>query len=157
MAAFFQENLQKGISSFQYYMAQLDKEVRQPPTRLKIQKQCQLSLLLLSDPNLLSLPSLSLFQKSQLSKYPALNKVEQQLGGVIPKAHGVVGILGVFSFFVFFNILAGFLTNLLGWGLPAYLSMKALESPGHDESVLVMFLLAWTGDRREAKRREPIS
>jgi receptor expression-enhancing protein 5/6 len=69
----------------------------------------------------------------ELSKYPTLNRLEAQLGGVVSKAHATVGILSIFSLFVFFNIAAGFLTNLLGWGIPAYLSMKALETPGHDD------------------------
>ena len=67
----------------------------------------------------------------QLSKYPHLNKLEQQIQ--VPKAYGVLGFAGVFASLVFFNIFAGFLSNLLGWGLPAYLSLKALETPGHDE------------------------
>ncbi|GAA6038349.1 hypothetical protein JCM8097_007603, partial [Rhodosporidiobolus ruineniae] len=36
---------------------------------------------------------------------------------------------------IFFNVAAGFLTNLLGWALPAYLSVKAIESPGHEDDV----------------------
>ncbi|KAK4705803.1 receptor expression-enhancing protein 5/6, partial [Phenoliferia sp. Uapishka_3] len=68
---------------------------------------------------------------SQLSKYPALNKLEQQIQ--VPKAYGVLGVGAIFSTFIFFNVFAGFLSNLLGWGLPAYLSLKALETPGHDD------------------------
>ncbi|BGP50377.1 ER membrane protein DP1/Yop1 [Rhodotorula kratochvilovae] len=69
----------------------------------------------------------------ELSKYPSLNKLEAQTG--VPKAYATLGVAGVFVTFVFFNIAAGFLTNLLGWGLPAYLSLKALETPGHDDDV----------------------
>lgn len=61
----------------------------------------------------------------------ALNRLEQQIN--VPKAYGVLGLGTVFSSLIFFNVFAGFLSNLLGWALPAYLSMKALDSPGHDE------------------------
>ncbi|ETS61837.1 hypothetical protein PaG_03941 [Moesziomyces aphidis] len=37
--------------------------------------------------------------------------------------------------FVFFNIAAGFLTNLLGFFVPAYFSLKALESPQPEDDV----------------------
>jgi len=67
----------------------------------------------------------------ELSKYPALNKLEQQIQ--VPKAYGVLAVGGVFSTFIFFNVFAGFLSNLLGWAVPAYLSLKALETPGHDD------------------------
>lgn len=50
-----------------------------------------------------------------------------------PQAYGVLGAGAVFSSLIFFNIFAGFLSNLLGWALPAYLSLKALETPGHDD------------------------
>lgn len=62
---------------------------------------------------------------------PGLNKLEQQTN--VPKAYAVLAVGGVFSTFIFFNIFAGFLSNLLGWALPAYLSLKALDTPGHDE------------------------
>ncbi|SCV71345.1 BQ2448_2933 [Microbotryum intermedium] len=67
----------------------------------------------------------------ELSKYPALNKLEQQLN--VPKAYAVLGVGAFYSSFIFFNIFAGFLSNLLGWALPAYLSLKALDTPGHDD------------------------
>lgn len=67
----------------------------------------------------------------QLSKYPHLNKLEQQTQ--IPKAYSVLAVVSLFSTLVFFNIFAGFLSNLLGWALPAYLSLRALETPGHDD------------------------
>ncbi|KAM0755599.1 hypothetical protein T439DRAFT_320303 [Meredithblackwellia eburnea MCA 4105] len=67
----------------------------------------------------------------ELSKYPTLNKLEQQTQ--VPKAYAVLGIAGIFSTFIFFNVFAGFLSNLLGWAVPAYLSLKALETPGHDD------------------------
>jgi hypothetical protein len=61
----------------------------------------------------------------------ALNRFEAQTS--VPKAYAVLGTGAVFSTFIFFNVFAGFLSNLLGWALPAYLSIKALESPGHDD------------------------
>lgn len=62
-----------------------------------------------------------------------LNRLESQTG--VPKAYATLGAATVFTTLVFFNIAAGFLTNLLGWGLPAYFSIRALESPGHDDDV----------------------
>lgn len=67
----------------------------------------------------------------QLSKYPQLNKLEQQTQ--IPKAYGVLAVVSTFFSLVFFNIFAGFLSNALGWALPAYMSLRALESPGHED------------------------
>ncbi|GAA6003868.1 hypothetical protein JCM10207_006443 [Rhodosporidiobolus poonsookiae] len=69
----------------------------------------------------------------ELSKYPALNRLEAQTS--VPKAYAVLGATGVFSTLIFFNVAAGFLSNVLGWALPAYFSLKALESPGHDDDV----------------------
>ncbi|KNZ60753.1 hypothetical protein VP01_1505g7 [Puccinia sorghi] len=76
----------------------------------------------------------------ELSKYPALTKLEQRLQ--VPKAYGVLGLAGLFSMFIFFNIFAGFLTTALGWGLPAYLSIQALESPSTGDDV--QWLTYWT-------------
>ena len=68
-----------------------------------------------------------------MSKYPALNNLEKQTQ--VPKAYAVLGLGGLFSFFIFFNIAAGFLSNLLGWALPAYFSMRALETPHSGDDV----------------------
>ncbi|KAL7008280.1 ER membrane protein DP1/Yop1 [Cystobasidiomycetes sp. EMM_F5] len=67
----------------------------------------------------------------ELSKYPALVRAEHQTG--VPKAYGVIALATLFSSFIFFNIFAGFLSTVLGWGLPAYFSLKALESPSHGD------------------------
>ncbi|GAA6043969.1 hypothetical protein JCM8097_004898 [Rhodosporidiobolus ruineniae] len=69
----------------------------------------------------------------ELSKYPALNRLEAQTG--VPKAYAVLGSTSLVAILIFFNVAAGFLTNLLGWALPAYLSVKAIESPGHEDDV----------------------
>jgi len=63
----------------------------------------------------------------ELSKYPTLNKLESQTS--VPKAYGAIGILLTFGTFIFFNVWAGFLSNLLGWALPTYFSLRALDSP----------------------------
>jgi len=76
----------------------------------------------------------------ELSKYPALNNLEAQTQ--IPKAYSVIGLLSVFSFLIFFNIFAGFLSNVLGWALPAYFSLKALETPQSGDDV--QWLTYWT-------------
>ncbi|GAA5859069.1 hypothetical protein JCM8547_003990 [Rhodosporidiobolus lusitaniae] len=75
----------------------------------------------------------------ELSKYPALNRFEAQTS--VPKAYAVLGTGALFSTFIFFNIAAGFLSNLLGFALPAYLSIKALESPGHEDDA--QWLVYW--------------
>ncbi|PLW05672.1 hypothetical protein PCANC_07106 [Puccinia coronata f. sp. avenae] len=76
----------------------------------------------------------------ELSKYPALSKLEQKLQ--VPKAYGVLALGGLFSIFIFFNLFAGFLTNALGYGLPAYFSIQALESPSSGDDV--QWLTYWT-------------
>ena len=67
----------------------------------------------------------------QLSKYPALNTLEAQTS--VPKAYAVLGVTGLFGSLIFFNVAAGFLSTLLGWGLPAYFSLKALETPSSND------------------------
>jgi len=64
----------------------------------------------------------------ELNKYPALVNLEKQ--SQVPKAYAVLGLLATFATLIFFNIWAGFLSNLLGWGLPAYFSLRALDTPG---------------------------
>ena len=73
------------------------------------------------------------FASTQLSKYPQLVKLEQTTS--IPKAYAAIGSFGLFTLLVFFNIFAGFLTNLVGFVLPAYFSMKALESPQPQDDI----------------------
>lgn len=62
-----------------------------------------------------------------------LNRLEAQTS--VPKAYAVLGVGAVFTTAIWFNIAAGFLSNLLGFAVPAYFSLKALETPGHDDDV----------------------
>lgn len=64
----------------------------------------------------------------ELSKYPTLNNFERQTS--VPKAYATIGILATFATFIFFNVWAGFLSNFLGWALPTYFSLRALDTPG---------------------------
>ncbi|KAH8081170.1 TB2/DP1, HVA22 family-domain-containing protein [Filobasidium floriforme] len=68
-----------------------------------------------------------------LSQYPILNKAEEKTR--IPKVYGVLSTAGAFIFLIFFNLfgLASPLSNLIGWAIPAYLSVQALESPGKND------------------------
>ncbi|TYJ55173.1 protein YOP1 [Cryptococcus floricola] len=66
---------------------------------------------------------------AELNKYPILRQLETQTK--VPKAYGVIA-LGVSSVvLIFFNMfgLAQPISNLIGWALPAYLSILAIESP----------------------------
>lgn len=67
----------------------------------------------------------------QLSKYPVLVSLEQRTQ--VPKAYAFIGAVTLLTLLHFINALAAPVSNLLGWGLPAYLSFKALESPGNDD------------------------
>lgn len=51
----------------------------------------------------------------------------------VPKAYAFIGAVTLFTLLHLVNALAAPVSNLLGWGLPAYLSFKALESPGNDD------------------------
>ncbi|CAA7267755.1 unnamed protein product [Cyclocybe aegerita] len=76
----------------------------------------------------------------ELTKYPVLNTLEQRTQ--VPKAYAVIGGLFLIVFLHTFNALAAPVSNLVGWGLPAYLSFKAIESPSpHDD---VQWLTYWT-------------
>merc|ERR1712166_390595 len=76
----------------------------------------------------------------ELSKYPALNNLEAKTQ--VPKAYSVLGATVLFSSFIFFNVFAGFLSTLLGWALPAYFSLKALETPSQGDDT--QWLTYWT-------------
>ncbi|TFY77752.1 hypothetical protein EWM64_g6261 [Hericium alpestre] len=69
----------------------------------------------------------------ELSKYPFLINLEQRTQ--IPKTYAFVGTVSLVTFFHFINALAAPVSNLVGWALPAYLSFKALETPGHQDDV----------------------
>lgn len=59
----------------------------------------------------------------------------------VPKSYVVIGSVGLLLFLHIFNSFAAPVSNLLGWGLPAYLSLKALETPSaHDD---VQWLTYW--------------
>ncbi|KAE8213238.1 hypothetical protein CF319_g7519 [Tilletia indica] len=62
---------------------------------------------------------------ADLNNFPLAVKFERQTG--LPKAPVVVGLFGLVSFLVFFNILAALLTTAIGFAMPAYYSMQALE------------------------------
>ncbi|KAF4623046.1 hypothetical protein D9613_001556 [Agrocybe pediades] len=75
----------------------------------------------------------------ELTKYPVLNNLEQRTQ--VPKTYAVIGTLALIVFLHSFNALAAPVSNLVGWGLPAYLSFKAIESPSpHDD---VQWLTYW--------------
>ncbi|KAJ3565632.1 hypothetical protein NP233_g7507 [Leucocoprinus birnbaumii] len=75
----------------------------------------------------------------ELAKYPVLINLEQRTQ--IPKTYAVLGALFLISVLHLINPLAAPVSNLVGWGLPAYLSFKALESPSpHDD---VQWLTYW--------------
>lgn len=69
----------------------------------------------------------------ELSKYPTLNKFDKYLP--VPKSYVAVGALVLFTVLIFFNICAGFLTNFIGFIIPAYFSLAALETPQPQDDV----------------------
>jgi len=51
----------------------------------------------------------------------------------VPKAYGFIGAVTLLTLLHFINAFAAPISNLIGWGLPAFLSFKALESPGTED------------------------
>ncbi|CED82254.1 Protein involved in membrane traffic (YOP1/TB2/DP1/HVA22 family) [Phaffia rhodozyma] len=69
----------------------------------------------------------------ELSKYKVANDLEARTN--VPKAISFIGLFGVFVTLIFFNLfgLAQPISTLVGYVLPAYLSVKALESPSEND------------------------
>jgi receptor expression-enhancing protein 5/6 len=67
----------------------------------------------------------------QLSKYPALNNLEKQIG--VPKAYAVIGVAALYFFLIIFNIGGQLLTNFAGFVLPGYYSLGALFSQSKED------------------------
>jgi receptor expression-enhancing protein 5/6 len=76
----------------------------------------------------------------ELSRYPIMNLLEEKTQ--VPKAYGALGACAVFLSAIFINSLALPVSNLVGWALPAYLSYRALESPGQEDTI--QWLTYWT-------------
>jgi len=69
----------------------------------------------------------------ELGRYPILNNLEQRTQ--VPKTALVLGGAVIASLLILVNALAAPVSNLVGWGLPAYLSFRAIESPQQDDDV----------------------
>jgi receptor expression-enhancing protein 5/6 len=73
------------------------------------------------------------YSYAKLSKFPVLNTFEQRTQ--VPKTYAVLGAVATVTLLHLFNPLAGPISNLVGWALPAYLSLRAIESPGHGDDI----------------------
>lgn len=62
----------------------------------------------------------------ELSKYPILNNLEKQTS--VPKTYAVLGVFGLYFFFVLLNFGGAILCNLAGFIIPGYYSLEALFS-----------------------------
>jgi len=69
----------------------------------------------------------------ELSRYPVLNDIEARMQ--VPKTALALGGALLCSLLVLINALAAPTSNLVGWALPAYLSFRALETPGQDDDI----------------------
>ncbi|KAF9489199.1 hypothetical protein BDN71DRAFT_1484895 [Pleurotus eryngii] len=76
----------------------------------------------------------------ELNKYPVLINLERRTE--IPKVYTVLGAFALLTALHLINPLAAPVSNLIGWGLPAYLSFKAIESPQTQDDV--QWLTYWT-------------
>lgn len=76
----------------------------------------------------------------QLNKYPVLITLERRTD--VPKVYTVLGAFALLAALHLINPLAAPVSNLIGWGLPAYLSFKAIESPQTQDDV--QWLTYWT-------------
>lgn len=110
-----------------YYVNQLDKEVRVPP-RLRPRRP----RVACSATSARNLPLITR-HVCQLSKYPLLNTFEQRTQ--VPKSYAFLGVVILVIILHSVNAFASPVSNLVGWALPAFLSVRALESPGNQDDV----------------------
>jgi receptor expression-enhancing protein 5/6 len=104
-----------------YYMSQLDKEVRSP-------------LMIITDCTWLTRPL-----PFKLTKYPVLNQAESRTN--VPKSYLVIGGAALVFLLHSVNVLAMPVSNLVGLVIPAFLSLRAIESPGNQDDV--QYLTYW--------------
>lgn len=76
----------------------------------------------------------------ELGRYPVLVQLEEKTG--VPKNYGAVAASLGFLSMIFVNYLALPVSNLVGWAFPAFLSMRALETPGHEDDI--QWLTYWS-------------
>ena len=62
-----------------------------------------------------------------------MNAFEQRTQ--VPKSYAFLAAVLALAVFHSVNAFASPVSNLVGWALPAYLSVKALESPGHQDDI----------------------
>ncbi|ORX39016.1 membrane organization and biogenesis-related protein [Kockovaella imperatae] len=79
---------------------------------------------------------------AELNKYPIMRDLEAKTK--VPKAYGVLSLGASAVVLIFFNMfgLAQPVSNLIGWALPAYLSVQAIESPSTNDDK--QWLTYWT-------------
>lgn len=69
----------------------------------------------------------------ELTKYPVLTNLEQRTQ--VPKTALVGGGVVLMTLLIMINALAAPVSNLVGWALPAYLSLQAIETPQHEDDI----------------------
>jgi receptor expression-enhancing protein 5/6 len=71
---------------------------------------------------------------AQLDRNPTIRQLAQKTG--VPSGYIALGLVGVCFLFVLLGIGGSFITDLVGIFYPAYMSFKAIESPGGDDDKL---------------------
>ncbi|BFZ61506.1 ER membrane protein DP1/Yop1 [Saitoella coloradoensis] len=81
----------------------------------------------------------------ELSKYPIVVRLEQQVG--VQKNYIALGLTAVYTLLLFLNTgLSPLLANLIGFALPAFYSVKAIESTGTaDDTRLLTYWVVFGG------------
>ncbi|KAI9297813.1 hypothetical protein K502DRAFT_362975 [Neoconidiobolus thromboides FSU 785] len=76
----------------------------------------------------------------ELSKTPLIRKLEQVT--TVPKVYLFLGFSAIITILVFFDIGGAFITTFVGWLVPAFYSLRALETKTKDDDV--QWLTYWS-------------